>query len=125
MAGTTIFVVCVMSIVTAYAPSAGGINCDASDCLTAKGETPSHAIAACGPAWPLDTKLVVPGYGTVRCGDRFGTPLDQYGVDVWMPDRQSALNWGLRQLEICELPHGNPRHNPDRQRSVADLNFSH
>src|SRR5512146_1214952 len=116
MAGATFFVVCVMSIVTAYAPSAGGVNCGNSACLTARGETPAQQIAACGPAWPLDTKLVVPGYGTVRCGDRFGRPLDQYAVDVWLPDRQAALNWGLRQLQICELPRGPLRHNPDLQK---------
>lgn len=106
MAGTTLVALCLATLVTAYAPSAGGLNCDASDCLTATGETPRREIAACGPGWPTGVWLDVPGYGMVRCGDRFGRPPHEYAVDVFMDTRQEALVWGVQPMTVCAVARG-------------------
>ena len=98
---------CILTIVTAYATSAGGINCENHTCITASGEKPGSHIATCGPAWSMGDYLWVEDYGIVRCGDRFGRPPAPYAVDVWMETEQEALEWGWRKgVTICKIRGG-------------------
>lgn len=92
--------VCFLAWVSFYVPSLGGTNCGAACGITFSGVPPGPKIAACGPAWPLGTRLYVPGkkYGDpgyeVTCGDRFGEPPDPYAVDLFAPDLATAVRGG-------------------------------
>jgi len=83
--------------VTAYAPSAGGINCNADCAITASGVPPAVGVAACPREWPFGTRLVVPGYGQATCLDRGGAIVGQR-VDVVMETEREALEWGRREV---------------------------
>ena len=94
-----------IAVVTAYAPSADGTNCDGNCAVTASGYPPQRAIAACGSRWQMGDMLHVYGYGTVFCGDRFGANVRPNRVDVWFPDLESALEWGVVETEVTWLGH--------------------
>lgn len=100
--------VCLMALVSAYTPSAGGSNCDFECEHTAGGYHPGPLYAACGPGWELGTALYVPGYGKVFCEDRFGAPPTPAAVDVWMPSQAAALAWGVQWRSVCVAPPGPP-----------------
>ena len=105
---TAIFLI--LAIVSGYAPSAGGINCDSDCSVTASGLPPGPGIASCGYGWELGTRLVVPGYGVVTCGDRFSSrkyarvhKLPLYAVDLWFASATEANAWGVRELTVAQI----------------------
>jgi 3D (Asp-Asp-Asp) domain-containing protein len=93
---------CLLTVVSVYVPSLGGINCG-DDCgITASGAPPGSGIAACGPGWALGTLLYVPEHGWVVCGDRFGEPPETFAVDLFAPDMRTARQWGYREhYPVC------------------------
>jgi len=86
-------------VVTAYAPAAGAINCNADCSVTAAGVRPVVGVAACPREWPFGTRLVVPGYGRAVCLDHGGAIAGQR-IDVVMETREEALAWGRRRITV-------------------------
>ncbi|MFQ5343362.1 MAG: 3D domain-containing protein [Anaerolineae bacterium] len=85
--------------VTAYAPSAGGINCDADCSVTASGALPVAGVASCPRDWPFGARLYVPGYGEAECQDHGGAI---YGrrIEVVIEPEEVAMEWGVKRLGV-------------------------
>lgn len=88
--------------VTAYAPSAGGINCDSNCDVTASGLSPEVGMVACPREYEFGTKFFIPGLGIRTCRDRGGRITDKR-LDVLMKTRQEALEWGVKVLPVFVL----------------------
>jgi 3D (Asp-Asp-Asp) domain-containing protein len=91
--------------VTAYAPSAGGLNCAADCALTASGLAPQPGMAACGPGWALGDVLEVAGHGRVVCADR-GPGVTGDDVEILFAREQSALDWGVQERAVRRVARG-------------------
>ena len=89
--------------ITAYSSTVD--QCDDTPCITANGfdlceHNQENVVAA--NFLPFGAKIRIPEY----FGDRIFTVQDRmnaryyYRVDVWMKTRQSALNFGIRNLEV-------------------------
>ena len=74
--------------------------------VTASGARTEWGIAAGPKEIPFGSELFVPGYGQVRIEDRGGdirlerTSPNHSNIDLWYPDRESALAWGRRTVEV-------------------------
>lgn len=100
-------VVCALMTVTAYDDSGGAPPWG----LTASMTRTRPGVAACGPSWPWGTVMVleggsargrtapgIPGSGrVVECEDR-GAGVGDRDVDLWMPTRRAALEFGRRGI---------------------------
>jgi 3D (Asp-Asp-Asp) domain-containing protein len=64
---------------------------------------PSKKVIAVDPSIiPLGSTVYVPGYGTAVAGDTGGAIKGAH-IDVFLPDRSSALSWGSKTLTITLL----------------------
>jgi len=88
--------------VTAYAPSAGGVNCDANCEVTASGLPPRIGMAACPRNFDFGTRFYVPGRGIVECQDRGGR-ITRNHLDILMETEKEALEWGIKKLPVFVL----------------------
>ncbi len=95
----------ILALVTAYAPSAGGINAWGDGSITHSGLPPSHLIAGCASPWELGDILYIPHYGSIVCGDRFGSKQPPWTVDVFMDNEEDAYQWGIQKLQVIYLGH--------------------
>ncbi len=67
---------------------------------TATGMPVGYGIIAVDPrVIPLGTRLYVPGYGEGIAADT-GSAVKGNVVDVWLPSRDEALDWGIKHLTV-------------------------
>lgn len=52
---------------------------------------------------PLGSEIFVPGYGFGLAKDIGGVILGNH-IDIWLPTRDEALEWGVKYLEITVCP---------------------
>lgn len=70
---------------------------------TATGIPTGPGVIAVDPnVIPLGTRLYVPGYGEGIAADTGGVVKGNY-IDVWLPSRERALAWGIKQLTVTIL----------------------
>ncbi|MBP3950731.1 LysM peptidoglycan-binding and 3D domain-containing protein [Bacillus suaedae] len=87
---------------TAYTAS-----CDGCSGVTSTGinllENPNQKVISVDPSViPLGTKVYVEGYGHAIAGD-IGGAIKGNKIDVFIPDRQDALNWGVKEVKVTIL----------------------
>lgn len=87
-------------VVTAYSSTQD--QTDDTPFITASGNHVKDGIVA-NNMLPFGTKIRIPGlYGdkifTVE--DRMNKKKSDYHIDIWMPDRTSAINFGVKTTEI-------------------------
>ena len=73
--------------------------------ITASGAETQHGIAAAPSEVPFGVEIYVPGYGWAEVQDRGGSIRGRggdgfAGLDLWYGDRQSALQWGRRDVTV-------------------------
>jgi len=92
--------------VSAGAPGGGGRQIEAKVTAyalpgtTATGMSVGYGIIAVDPrVIPLGTRLYVPGYGEGIAADT-GSAVKGNVVDVWLPSRDEALDWGIKHLTV-------------------------
>ncbi len=92
--------------VSAGAPRSGGRQIEAKVTAyalpgtTATGMPVGYGIIAVDPrVIPLGTRLYVPGYGEGIAADT-GSAVKGNVVDVWLPSRDEALDWGIKHLTV-------------------------
>ncbi len=93
--------------VTSYAPldpdAVEGMCYSGDPSITATGTTVRYGVAAADfSKLPAGTVLDIPGYGIAVVEDT-GSALrehDGYAIDVFMPTREEALEWGRQYLDI-------------------------
>jgi len=75
------------------------------DPFTTRSSTRVHwgTMAVDPNVMPLWSDIHVPGYGWGVAEDIGGAVVGLH-VDVWMPSRQDARNWGIRWLKIMVCP---------------------
>ncbi|NYE57114.1 3D domain-containing protein [Carboxydothermus ferrireducens] len=67
---------------------------------TCSGTWPKYGTVAVDPeVVPLGTKLYIPGYGYGVAEDT-GGKIKGNQLDVFFPNREDAVNWGVRRLEV-------------------------
>ena len=67
---------------------------------TASGLPVGKGVVAVDPQLiPLGTRLYVPGYGKAVAAD-VGVAIKGRIIDVWMPSRAEARNWGRKTVVI-------------------------
>lgn len=91
------------AIVTSYCPCE--LCCGSfADGVTASGHViqPGDKFVAADPSIPFGTLLDVPGYGIVPVLDRGGA-IEGNKIDVYMPDHDSALRFGRKQLHVRRM----------------------
>ncbi|QHE52398.1 LysM peptidoglycan-binding and 3D domain-containing protein [Pontibacillus sp. HMF3514] len=79
-------------------------NCAGCSGVTATGinllENPDKKVIAVDPdVIPLGTEVYVEGYGYAVAGD-VGSAITGNKIDVFIPSRQEALNWGRKQVTV-------------------------
>jgi 3D (Asp-Asp-Asp) domain-containing protein len=85
-------------IVTAYCPCEKCCGKHA-DGHFANGQEISFPALAAPPEIPFGTKIHVPGYGVAEVKDR-GSAITWRQLDVFFPDHQQALEWGVQKLKV-------------------------
>jgi 3D (Asp-Asp-Asp) domain-containing protein len=84
---------------TAYCPGCSGTTATGID-LRAH---PDAKVVAVDPSIiPLGTKLYIEGYGYAVAGDTGGA-INGKHIDLFMPSREDALNWGRRTVKVTIL----------------------
>lgn len=87
---------------TAYTDCDPGMRCDG---IMASGITTFDGAAACGPAWPFGTVLYIPSMRRrFVCLDR-GSAIGDAHLDLWMRDRQAALEFGVQRAAVILALH--------------------
>lgn len=82
-------------IATAYTPWDKG--CTG---ITYTGKKADYGIIAVDPkVIPLHTKIYIPGYGFAVAEDT-GSAIKGNRIDVCIPDKEKALEWGVRKVRI-------------------------
>jgi 3D (Asp-Asp-Asp) domain-containing protein len=74
---------------------------DSTPCIPASGNNICGRtnVVACPRRYPLGTKFIIEGKEYI-CEDRLNERVDN-GIDIFLDkDLQSALNWGVRYLEV-------------------------
>lgn len=67
---------------------------------TATGIPVAHGVVAVDPSViPMGTRMTIPGYGQGVAAD-VGSAIKGNKIDVWLPTRAQALNWGRRTVTI-------------------------
>ncbi len=79
-------------------------NCAGCSGVTATGinllENPDKKVIAVDPnVIPLGTEVYVEGYGYAVAGD-VGSAINGNKIDVFIPSKQEALNWGRKQVTV-------------------------
>ncbi len=79
-------------------------NCAGCSGITATGinliQNPDKKVIAVDPdVIPLGTEVYVEGYGYAVAGD-IGSAIQGNKIDVFIPSRQEALNWGRKQVTV-------------------------
>lgn len=81
---------------TAYCKGCSGVTNTGIDLR----ENPGMKVIAVDPrVIPLGTKVHVEGYGYAVAGD-IGSAIKGNKIDVFIPERSKALNWGVRKVKI-------------------------
>ncbi|MCK5015883.1 MAG: 3D domain-containing protein [Candidatus Peribacteraceae bacterium] len=90
--------------VTAYSNDAISINKpEWRDGITASGvKAEKGVVAADWSVYPPGTVLFIPGYGRAIVWDR-GSAVKKQHIDVFLPSRKEALEWGVKNLDIYVL----------------------
>lgn len=87
-------------VITAYSSTPD--QTDDDPFITASGKTVGDGIVA-NNMLPFGTKIRIPklyGDKIFIVQDRMSRKKSNYHFDIWMPDRQSALNFGVARTEI-------------------------
>jgi len=79
-------------------------NCAGCSGITATGvnllENPDEKVISVDPdVIPLGTEVYVEGYGYATAADT-GSAINGNKIDVFIPSRQEALNWGRKQVSV-------------------------
>jgi 3D (Asp-Asp-Asp) domain-containing protein len=81
---------------TAYCPGCSGTTAAGIDLRA----DPSKKVVAVDPhVIPLGTRVWVEGYGAAIAGD-IGGGINGREIDVFIPNRKKALDWGRKQVEV-------------------------
>lgn len=92
-----LFTMVITMTLTAYTDCDPGMRCDG---IMASGITTFDGAAACGPTWPFDTVFFVPSLlRSFTCLDR-GSAIDDNHLDLWMADRNRALEFGVQEAMV-------------------------
>ena len=67
--------------------------------ITASGTKTKHGTIAAPPAYTMDTKMYVPGYGLGSVQDR-GKDIQGNRLDVWFPTAKQAYEWGRKHVTV-------------------------
>ncbi|MCK9273831.1 MAG: 3D domain-containing protein [Syntrophales bacterium] len=67
--------------------------------ITADGTKARKGTIAADPKYPFGTKMYVPGYGWGEVHDR-GRAIKGEHIDIFFPDRDDALKWGKKYLNV-------------------------
>lgn len=70
--------------------------------ITADGSKAEKGTIAADPKYPFGTKMYVPGYGWGEVHDR-GRAITGEHIDIFFPDRDDALEWGRKYLDVIIL----------------------
>jgi len=87
-------------VLTAYSSTPD--QTDDTPFITANGKHVIDGIVA-NNMLPFGTKIRIPsiyGYKIFTVEDRMNARKSKYHVDIWMPDRQSAIDFGAKTAEI-------------------------
>jgi 3D (Asp-Asp-Asp) domain-containing protein len=87
-------------VLTAYSSTPD--QTDDTPFITANGKHVIDGIVA-NNMLPFGTKIRIPsiyGYKIFTVEDRMNARKSKYHVDIWMPDRESAINFGVKITEI-------------------------
>ena len=87
-------------VVTAYSSTPD--QTDSTPFITASGKHVAEIIIA-NNMLPLGTKVLIPSlYGDeiFTVGDRMASYKSKYHIDLWMPNRALAVNFGVKTAEI-------------------------
>lgn len=85
------------AVVTAYTKNDPGMN---GRGITFTGTLARPGVAAVDPeVIPLGSVIYVPGYGYARAEDTGGA-IKGRKVDLYFEDRNAALEWGRKELEV-------------------------
>jgi len=92
---------------TAYAPSAGGINCSGNCDVTATGfrvqaiKNASITYCAVDPHFiPLGSILIIQGYKKPCVAVDTGGAIKGWKIDIMMDSNQEAHKWGRRTVDV-------------------------
>lgn len=81
---------------TAYCPGCSGITATGINLR----KYPNKKVIAVDPdVIPLGSVVYVEGYGRAIAGDTGGA-IDGREIDIFLPSRESALEWGRRQVQV-------------------------
>lgn len=83
-------------------------DCQGCSGVTATGidlkANPNQKVIAVDPSViPLGSKVYVSGYGEAIAADTGGAIKGPNRIDVFIPDKQEALNWGVRTVKLTIL----------------------
>ena len=84
------------AVVTAYSSSLD--ETDGDPFITASGETVRKGIVACSRDYPFGTKFLINGQ-VYECLDRLAPQYDER-IDIWMPSKVEAIEYGKRKLWV-------------------------
>ncbi|WP_053365823.1 3D domain-containing protein [Bacillus sp. FJAT-27245] len=84
---------------TAYTASCKSCSGITSTGINLKKNPNAKVISVDPKLIPLGTKVYVPGYGEAIAGDK-GSAVRGNKIDVFIPDRQKALQWGVKTVKI-------------------------
>jgi 3D (Asp-Asp-Asp) domain-containing protein len=84
---------------TAYTASCKGCSGITATGLNLKKNPGIKAISVDPKVIPLGTKVYVPGYGEAIAADK-GSSVKGNKIDVFIPSRQKALQWGSKTIKI-------------------------
>jgi 3D (Asp-Asp-Asp) domain-containing protein len=72
--------------------------------ITASGTHVHSQTAACPSRYPFGTRIRVQGMGEYICEDRMNARYREGDYfDLWMADRESAIQWGRRTVSVVIL----------------------
>lgn len=84
------------AVVTAYSSSPDETADDPF--ITASGDRVRHGIVACSRDFPFGSKFLIDGQ-VYECLDRLARRFDDR-IDIWMPSKEAAVNYGKRVLVV-------------------------
>lgn len=84
---------------TAYTATCKGCSGITATGINLKKNPNAKVISVDPKLIPLGTKVYVPGYGEAIAGDR-GSAMRGNKIDVFIPDRKKALQWGTKTVKI-------------------------
>ena len=90
-------------VVTAYSSTPD--QTDDTPFITASGKHVADGIIA-NNMLPFGTKVMIPelyGYKVFTVQDRMASYKSKYHIDIWMPDRTSAIKFGVKTVNITVL----------------------